>query len=139
MIGELGSFILVLASFCAVISFIPIALGAAKQNQFWARLWKPAMLVTFFGFTTALLLLGYAFLTNDFSIAYVANHSNRSLPDFYKVSAIWGSHEGSMLLWIWTICAWSLCYGIVSRDDANFKSKVFAAILGIIGLLGLFL
>ena len=139
MIGELGSFVLVLASFCAVISFIPIALGAAKQNQFWARLWKPVMLVTFFGFTTALLLLGYAFLTNDFSIAYVANHSNRSLPDFYKVSAIWGSHEGSMLLWIWTICAWSLCYGIVSRDDANFKSKVFAAILGIIGLLGLFL
>ncbi len=113
VIGELGSFALVLASFCAVISFIPIALGAAKQNQFWARLWKPAMLVTFFGFTAAFAASRLlCFLTNDFSIVYVANHSNRSLPDFYKVSAIWGSHEGSMLLWIWTICAWSLCYGI---------------------------
>ena len=139
MIGELGSFVLVLASFCAVISFIPIAVGAGKQDQFWTGFWKPTMLVTFLGFAAALLLLGYAFLTNDFSIAYVANHSNRSLPDFYKVSAIWGSHEGSMLLWIWTICAWSLCYGIFSKDDANFKSKVFAAMLGIIGLLGLFL
>lgn len=139
MIGELGNFVLVLASFCAVVSFIPIAVGAGRDSQFWSGLWKPAMLVTFCGFSGALLLLGYAFLTNDFSIAYVANHSNRSLADFYKVSAIWGSHEGSMLLWIWTICAWTLCYGIFSRDEANFKSRVFSAALGIIGLLGLFL
>lgn len=139
MVGELGNFVLILASFCAVVSFIPIAGGAQRDEKFWAFLWKPAITVTFSGITLALILLGYAFFVNDFSIAYVANHSNKALADFYKISAVWGSHEGSMLLWIWTMCVWGLGYGIFSKDEPFFKSTVLASFLGIIGLLSLFL
>ena len=81
----------------------------------------------------------WAFLTNDFSIAYVANNSNTKLDPVYKISAVWGSHEGSMLLWVWTITVWASLFAVFSRDDELFKSRVLGVLLGVTGLICLFL
>lgn len=80
-------------------------------------------------------MLIWAFLTNDFSIAYVANNSNTKLDPVYKISAVWGSHEGSMLLWVWTITVWASLFAVFSRDDELFKSRVLGVLLGVTGLI----
>ena len=76
--------------------------------------------------------LTYAFLTNDFSVLYVANHSQLSLPNLYKVSAVWGAHEGSLLLWILLLAAWTVA---VARFSSGVPEAFAARVIGVLGFL----
>ncbi|PTQ89361.1 heme lyase CcmF/NrfE family subunit [Agitococcus lubricus] len=131
MIAELGHFALVLA---LVIAFLQASLplyGVYKANlslQGLARsaafLQAACLLLSFAGLT-------YAFLVNDFSIDYVARQSNTLLPDYYKVSAVWGGHEGSLLLWVLVLALWGSAVALFSR---SLPREMVARVLSIMGM-----
>ena len=100
MIPELGHFALILAALVALAFGVLTLLGAHQGRQAWIALARPganamALLVTF-----SFACLTQAFVANDFSVLYVAQHSNSLLPLEYRVAGVWGGHEGSLLLWI---------------------------------------
>jgi cytochrome c-type biogenesis protein CcmF len=100
MIPEFGHFALIV---CLLLSFIQVAIpiaGAQTGNVAWMRIARPTARVQFALVLFAFGCLIYSFLTNDFSVRYVAMTSSRLLPIQYKVAAVWGGHEGSILLWL---------------------------------------
>ena len=115
MYPELGQLALILALLLAVLlSVVPLAgsLTGRDNLQAFARPLASGMFV-FVGLAFA--VLTHAFVTDDFSVAYVANNSNSLLPWYYKFSAVWGGHEGSLLLWILMLAGWTLAVAIFSR------------------------
>ncbi len=131
MIPELGQFSLALAlALSLALAVFPIA-GAAKGNAAWMALARPAthgvtLLVAFaFG------ALAYAFVTNDFSVQYVALNSNSALPLHYRIAGVWGGHEGSLLLWCLMLVVWMTA---VSFFSAHLPEEMVARVLGVMGL-----
>jgi cytochrome c-type biogenesis protein CcmF len=82
----------------------------------------------------AFALLLQAFLTDDFSVVYVASNSNTLMPTLYKVSAVWGAHEGSLLLWATFLAAWGAAVASLSR---NLPLQVVARVLAVMGMVGI--
>jgi len=131
MIPELGQLALALALVVALVQgFMPLW-GAAKGNVAWMSLARTgaqgqALLVAFaFGCLT------YAFVTNDFSVQYVAMHSNSALPLHYRVSGVWGGHEGSLLLWCLMLGVWMTAVSVFS---SHLPEEMVARVLGVMGL-----
>ncbi len=106
MIPELGHFALVLALAMALIQAVVPMVGAARGNAAWMALARPAARAQVVFVVLAYAALTQAFLGNDFSVLYVAQHSNSALPTVYRVTAVWGGHEGSILLWTLILAAW---------------------------------
>jgi cytochrome c-type biogenesis protein CcmF len=130
MIPELGHFALVLALVLAgVQTFFGIA-GAARGDARWQAVVRPAVAGQFVLVSTAVGALVYAFVTFDFSVLYVASNSNSALPTLYRVSALWGAHEGSLLLWAWILVAWTLAVAMLSR---NLPSSFASRVMGVLG------
>jgi cytochrome c-type biogenesis protein CcmF len=134
MIVELGHFALILSLMAAcAAAFFGLA-GPALARDTWMAVVRPAVYVQFTLVSFALVVLGYAFVQNDFSVLYVATHSNSALPMFYRVSAIWGGHEGSLLLWIWILVGWTLAVALLSKNlPETFASRV----LGVLGIVSI--
>ncbi|MAO38926.1 MAG: heme lyase NrfEFG subunit NrfE [Pseudohongiella sp.] len=132
MIPELGNFALILA-FCLsiVLGTLPI-IGAARDNTLWMSLARPLTAGVFVFLSISLLILGYSFVTDDFSVQFVANHSNTNLPLQYKITAVWGGHEGSFLFWTWMLGGWMLAVAIFSK---SVPEEFIARVLGIMGLI----
>ena len=99
MIPELGHFSLILALMVAVVTGTLSVIGGQSNRATWMAMARPGAqalwLLTAFSFGC----LTYAFYTNDFSVSYVAQHSNSKLPGLYRIAGVWGGHEGSLLLW----------------------------------------
>ncbi len=131
MIPELGQFALVLALCLALVqAALPLA-GAATGKQEWMALARPAAAGQFVFVVIAFGTLIYAFLHDDFSVLFVAQHSNSALPIFYKVTAAWGGHEGSLLFWITVLAIWTAAVVAFSRSQPQeFVSRV----LGVLGI-----
>lgn len=131
MIPELGQFSLILALAIALIQGTVPIIGAATNNTRWIAVARPAAgaqaLLLFFSFGC----LTYAFLTSDFSVLYVASNSNTLMPTIYKVSAVWGAHEGSLLLWVNILAGWSLAVAVFS---SSLPDNFVARVLGVMGL-----
>ena len=107
MIPELGQLALSLSLF---VSFSLAVLGLAGPQlgvPLWVRLARPLALTLFSLLAAAFFCLTWSFVTNDFSVAYVAGHSNTQLPLEYRFGAVWGGHEGSLLLWVFMLTAWT--------------------------------
>ena len=132
MIPELGLFGLVLAlGLCALLSFLGLA-GAARGNARWMAA-VPSLVTGQWVFCLlAFAALSYAFLVDDFSVAYVARNSNTLLPWYYKASAVWGAHEGSFLLWTLIMASWTLA---VALRSAALPVAFVSRVLGVMGLL----
>jgi cytochrome c-type biogenesis protein CcmF len=131
MIPELGHFALILALSMAVIqSIFPLA-GAVRGNLYWLSLARPAARGQFVFLAIAFAALVYAFIANDFTVAYVANNSNTQLPTAYRISAVWGAHEGSLLLWVFIMSAWTVAVTFFSK---NLTEVFRARVIGIMGL-----
>ncbi len=132
MAAELGVFALILA-FVLSLSQAFFALGGAwRGNAAWMSVARPAVTGQFVFVVTAFACLVYSFVNNDFSVLYVARNSNSHLPLFYRVAAVWGAHEGSLLLWILILSIWSVAVAAFSRQlPATFSSRV----LGVMGLI----
>jgi len=132
MIPELGQFSLILA-FC--LSIIPGAfpiIGAHRNNLLWMNLARPLTAGVFVFLGISILILAYAFAADDFSVQFVAQHSNSALPTRYKLTAVWGGHEGSFLLWTFMLSGWMLAVAIFSKSvPIDFVARV----LGVLGLL----
>ena len=100
MIPEIGHFALILALVMAAVQGTLPLVGAARGIMPWMRLARPVAQGQFVYIMIAYLCLTYSFITHDFSVLYVANHSNSALPWYYRIAAVWGGHEGSLLLWM---------------------------------------
>jgi len=131
MIGELGGFALTLALALAVVqSALPLA-GAHWGRVQWMAAARPTALGQWLALLIAFAMLTTAFLQNDFSLAYVAQNSNTALPWYYRVTAVWGAHEGSLLLWAVVLGGWTVAVGAWSR---HLPEVFVARVLGVMGL-----
>ncbi len=133
MVPELGHFALVLAlCFFMALAVVPL-IGTAVRNESLMSYSRPLTWGMFFFLSLSFGCLFYAFLTDDFSVKYVASHSNTALPTQYKASAVWGGHEGSLLLWIWILGAWTFAVSVLSR---NMPVEVLSRVLAVMGIIG---
>ncbi len=126
MIAELGQFALVLACVIALAGMVLPFAGAQRGWRAWMRCAPVAAALTALFCTVALATLTAGFVTSDFSILNVARHSNLTLPLYYKVAAVWGSHEGSILFWVTVLSWWS---AVVAISGRNLPERVLARIL----------
>ena len=131
MIPEIGHFALTLALFLALIQGVLPILGAARGNAVLMGMARPAALGQFVFVAIAFGCLTQAFLSNDFSVLYVAQHSNSQLPELYRFAAVWGGHEGSLLLWTFLLTAWTVA---VSRFSKRLPEEMVARVIGVMGL-----
>jgi len=130
VIAELGHFALILALAMAIVQTIfPIA-GAAKGNRAWMSLARPVARLQFLFVSIAFAILAWLFYVNDFSVAYVANNSNSLLPAIYRFSAVWGAHEGSLLLWALILSFWTTAVTFYSRRLPDY---FLSRVIGIMG------
>jgi cytochrome c-type biogenesis protein CcmF len=132
MIPEIGHFALILALSLALCQGIMPLAGAHRGDAGLMAVARPAALGQFLFVVIAFVCLAHAFLTSDFSVLYVANNSQLALPTVYKFSAIWGAHEGSLLLWILILAAWTVA---VSRFSQELTESFAARVIGVLGLL----
>ncbi len=131
MIPEFGQLALALALCLALVQGTLPLVGAALGRADWMALARPAAAGQFVFVVIAFGTLVYAFLTSDFSVLFVAQHSSSALPVFYKATAAWGGHEGSLLLWITVLAIWTMAVAAGSRSQPQeFASRV----LGVLGI-----
>jgi cytochrome c-type biogenesis protein CcmF len=133
MIGEIGHFCLILALMLALAQGILPLLGAARGRAAWMAVAQPAAQGQLLFIAIAYVLLTAAFVNSDFSLLVVAQHSNTQLPTPYKVAAVWGNHEGSMLMWVLMLAIWGVAVSIFSK---RLPEPFVARVLGVLGLLG---
>jgi cytochrome c-type biogenesis protein CcmF len=131
MIPEIGHFALILAFLVATLLGILPLVGAQRGNATWVALARPAAQTQFLLVAIAFGCLGWAFYTNDFSVGYVAEHSNSLLPTVYRLAAIWGGHEGSLLLWVLMLSGWTVAVALFSHQ---LPEVMVARVLGVLGL-----
>jgi cytochrome c-type biogenesis protein CcmF len=132
VIPELGQFALILALVLAAAQAVFGLVGAYRKDLRWQAAVRPAVAGQFVLTTTAMGALVWAFVNFDFSVLYVASNSNSALPTFYRVTALWGAHEGSLLLWAWILSLWTLAVAVFSRNlPVTFASRVMG-VLGIV-------
>jgi len=131
MIPELGHFALILAMCVAIVQGVVAIAGAQLGIRSWIVLAKPAAQCQFVLVAVAFGFLTYSFIVNDFSVQYVAMQSNSLLPLQYRISGVWGGHEGSMLLWVLLLAAWSMAVSIFSK---NLPDEMVARVIGVMGL-----
>jgi cytochrome c-type biogenesis protein CcmF len=131
MIPELGHFALVIALCLALVQGTIPLIGAHKGIASWIAVARPVAQGQFVFVLFAIGCLAWAFLHNDFSVLYVASHSNTKLPAFYQFAGIWGGHEGSLLLWVFMLTVWMLAVSVFSR---HLPDDMVARVLGVLGL-----
>jgi cytochrome c-type biogenesis protein CcmF len=136
MIPELGHFALMLAAVVAVMQgVLPIAGTLVRSPQMQVTLQslaRPTAALQFALVAFAFGALATSFLSNDFSVLYVAQHSNSLLPKPYQFAAVWGGHEGSLLLWVLLLALWSVAVAVFSR---SLPLDMVARVIGVLGLI----
>ncbi len=132
MIPEIGQFALILALLLAVIQAVLPLIGASRGNQTWVAVAAPAGQAQFIFIAIAFCCLAYSFITNDFSVLNVATNSNSQLPLHYRLAATWGSHEGSLLLWVFMLSLWTVAVTLFSR---HLPAEMVARVLSVMGVI----
>ncbi len=132
MIPELGNFSLVLALSLAVLLSVVPMIGVQKNNELLMTLSRPLCTGVWVFMVISFGCLAYAFLDDDFSVAYVASNSNSLLPVYYKFTAVWGGHEGSLLLWVLMVASWTYAVSLFSR---NLPLDILARVLAVMGII----
>jgi cytochrome c-type biogenesis protein CcmF len=132
VIPELGHFALILALALAICQCILPLIGAYRNDAVMMAVARPAAQGQLFFIVISFACLTWSFLQSDFSVEYVAAHSQLALPTMYKVSAVWSAHEGSLLLWILLMSAWTVAVGSFSK---NIPEAFSARVIGVLGFL----
>ncbi|MBL4671322.1 MAG: cytochrome c biogenesis protein CcsA, partial [Arenicella sp.] len=134
MLGELGNFCLVLALCVAIVqSIVPLA-GTYFNRQSWMAFSRSAAYTQWLLVVASYGILTYAFYLNDFSIEYVARTSNLAQPLIYRLSGVWGGHEGSLLLWILMLSSWT---ALVARFSRGIPRDMVARVLSVLGMISI--
>ncbi|WP_440976946.1 heme lyase CcmF/NrfE family subunit [Pseudoxanthomonas winnipegensis] len=131
MLPELGQFALILALLVALVQAVLPALGAQRGRVAWMAIARPAAIAQLAAVFVAFAALTAAFVQQDFSVRYVAENSNSLLPLVYRYTAVWGSHEGSLLLWALVLAGWSAA---VACFSAHLPQVVAARVLAVMGV-----
>ena len=131
MIPEIGHFALILALLLALVQGVLPLIGAARGVPAWMALARPAAQGQALFVALAFSCLAWSFVNNDFSVLNVATNSNSQLPLHYRFAATWGSHEGSLLLWVFMLSGWALAVSLLSR---HLPEDMVARVLGVMGL-----
>ncbi|MBT8114229.1 MAG: cytochrome c biogenesis protein CcsA, partial [Arenicella sp.] len=134
MLGELGNFCLCLLMCVALAQTIVPLVGASKNQQNWMAFARNAAYVQWLLTVIAYICLTIAFINHDYSISYVANNSNNAQPLVYRISAVWGAHEGSLLLWILMLSSWT---ALVARFSHGIPRDMVARVLGVLGFVSI--
>jgi cytochrome c-type biogenesis protein CcmF len=134
MLAELGNFALVLALMMGILLSIYPMWGAYKNHTQMMAMAKPLAIGMFVFTAFAYGCLTHGFMTDDFSLAYVANTSNSTLPIYYKITAVWGGHEGSFLLWVLIFSIWTVAVALFSKA---IPMQMVARVLSILGMVGI--
>ena len=134
MIPELGHIALIIALLLAIAqSIVPMA-GAQTGVNSWIALARPVARAQFFFILLSYIALTYGFLTHDFSVKYVASHSNTELPTIYLISGVWGAHEGSLLLWGLILSFWTLMVTYFSRSVPEIMVARVISVMGMVSV-----
>ena len=128
---ELGHFALWLATGLSLVLGIVPLVGAQRARPDWMALARPGALALFVLVALSFASLTKAFVDNDFSVLYVAQHSNSALPLMYRISGVWGGHEGSLLLWVLMLAGWMAAVALFSK---HLPLAVVARILSVMAL-----
>ncbi|HXE38650.1 MAG TPA: cytochrome c biogenesis protein CcsA, partial [Azonexus sp.] len=134
MIPEIGHVALIVALFVSLVLGVLPLLGVLRGHGRLIALARPAAVGLFAAVAFSYACLLHAFVTNDFSVRYVAEHSNTLLPMFYKVAALWGGHEGSMLLWVLILSLWTVAVAVFSR---RLPQEMLTTVLSVMGLISI--
>ena len=134
MIPELGHFLLWLAMGTSLVLGVLPLMGAQRGRADWMALARPSAAILFTLIAAAYVLLTVSFVQHDFSVLYVATNSNSALPLQFRIAAVWGGHEGSMLLWLLMLTGWTLAVAMFSR---HLPLPVAARILSVMGLVAI--
>src|SRR3954452_4927235 len=133
MITELGHFALILALFVAIIQSTVPLIGAERRHLGWMAVGRSCALIEFGLIALAMLSLMHAYVVSDFSVINVVQNSHTDKPLLYKISGVWGNHEGSMLLWVFML---SLCAAAVALFSNNLPPALRARVLAVQGMIG---
>ena len=131
MLPELGQIALILAMLIAAVQAALPLIGAQRGIDAWMAVARPAAYAQLSLVLLAFAILSYGFVAQDFSLQYVAENSNSLLPVVYRYTAVWGAHEGSLLLWALILALWT---GAVARFSRSLPAPVTARVLGVLGL-----
>ena len=131
MTPELGHVALIFALCLAVVQGVLPLAGAHSGRYGWIVLARPAAQASFLAMLLSFVCLTWSFYANDFSVQYVAQHSNTDLPTPYRLAAVWGGHEGSLLLWVLMLSGWTVAVAQFSR---TLDEAMVARVLGVLGL-----
>ncbi len=134
MLPELGQIAMLLALVASLIQAVLPLAGAQRGLPSWMAVARPAAWVQLVTIGIAYALLTWAFISQDFSVRYVAENSNTLLPMIYRITAVWGGHEGSLLLWVLIIAIWNAA---VARWSHSLPTQVSARVLGVMGAVSL--
>ena len=132
MIPELGHLALILALLTALVLAVAPFAGAMRGNPRWMAVAPSAAAGMFVFHLLAIACLAWAFAANDFSVLYVATNSNALLPLHYRIAAVWGAHEGSLLLWSFILSGWTLA---VAARSVSLPREVSARVLAVLGFI----
>ncbi|MFY0989462.1 heme lyase CcmF/NrfE family subunit [Halomonas sp. C05BenzN] len=131
MIPEIGHFALIIALLLAVVQAVMPLAGAATRRPLWMAYARPMAAGQFLFVAVAYACLTASYMLDDFSVANVANNSNSMLPWYYKASAVWGNHEGSVLLWSLMLAGWGY---FAARFSRELPRDMVARVIGVMGL-----
>ena len=134
MIPEIGHFALITALCLALLQVVMPITGAARGMSGWMAAARPIAQGQALFVAIAFGCLMYSFAANDFSVLYVASHSNSMLPLEYRLSAVWGGHEGSLLLWVLMLSGWTVAVTLFSR---HLPDDMVARVVGVMGFVSL--
>ncbi len=134
MIPEIGHFALILALAVALVQAIIPGMGLLCRRVDWMAVAKPAALLQFALVLTAYGILTYSFIVHDFSVLYAANTSNSELPLIYRISGVWGAHEGSLLLWVLILSAWTAILAMYSK---HYPDDMAAGVISVLGFISI--
>jgi len=132
MLPELGHLALILAFGLALIQASLPLIGALRGATALIRLARPLALAGASFVLLAFAVLTLAFLNDDFSLRYVASHSNTALPWYYKFSAVWGAHEGSLLLWALILSGWTAAVALASQPLPESMRALVLSVMGMV-------
>jgi len=132
MIAELGHFALILALFVAIVQGIVPLIGAARRDAAWMAVARPAAVMQLLLIGLSFGCLTHAYVTSDFSLLTVASNSHSAKPMLYKISGVWGNHEGSMVLWVLILALFGSAVALFGR---NLPDGLRARTLGIQALI----
>jgi cytochrome c-type biogenesis protein CcmF len=132
MITELGHFALILALFVAIIQSTVPLIGAARRHLGWMAVGRSCALIGFGLTALSMFALMHAYVTSDFTVINVIENSHTDKPLLYKITGVWGNHEGSMLLWVFML---SLCAAAVALFSDNLPPALRARVLAVQGMI----